>query len=402
MSAGGTAGIPRTGGCPRGGAPGGGAPGPRLAALDGVRVLAAFSVLFYHYTALDSGWGEPAADVFPAAHALAVYGWLGVEIFFLVSGFVICMSAWGRTLGDFAVSRVSRLFPAYWAAVAFTSLVLFTWPEVRKVESFSDVVVNLSMLQAGIGVPHVDDAYWTLFVELKFYVLFALVVMCGLTYRNCVLFCGVWTLAGVVAPAVDNDLLSFFAVSSASPYFIAGIAFHLMRRFRPNAVLWAVVGVQFLLAQHHVHARMIASLGRRATEQTPAWPAHAVIVLGFAAVAAIALGALDRVRWGWLPHAGAVTYPLYLIHMMAGLTLIHHFRDDVPPVPLALGVTVLMVALAWLIHRFVERPLGRVLREALRRGVQDIRSGTPRPTVLGRVPVQPAAPGAERIPSARL
>ncbi|MFD6108839.1 acyltransferase family protein [Streptomyces yangpuensis] len=401
MSAGGTAGIPRTGGCPRGGAPGGGAPGPRLAALDGVRVLAAFSVLFYHYTALDSAWGEPAAGVFPAAHALAAYGWLGVEIFFLVSGFVICMSAWGRTVGDFAVSRISRLFPAYWAAVAFTSLVLFTWPEVRKVESFSDVVVNLSMLQAGIGVPHVDDAYWTLFVELKFYVLFALVVMRGLTYRNCVLFCGIWTLAGVVAPTVDNDLLSFFAVSSASPYFIAGIAFHLMRRFRPNAVLWGVVGVQFLLAQHHVHARMISSLGRRATEQTPAWPAHAVIVLGFAVMAAIALGALDRVRWRWLPQAGAVTYPLYLIHMMAGLTLIHHFRDDVPPVPLALGVTALMVALAWLIHRFVERPLGRVLRDGLRRGVQDIRSGTPRPTVLGRVPAQPAAPDAERIPAAR-
>lgn len=49
----------------------------------------------------------------------------------MVSGFVICMSAWGRSVGDFAVSRVSRLFPAYWAAVAFTTLVLFNWPEVR-------------------------------------------------------------------------------------------------------------------------------------------------------------------------------------------------------------------------------------------------------------------------------
>ncbi|MFF8258651.1 acyltransferase family protein [Streptomyces virginiae] len=400
MSAGGKAGIPRTGGRPDG-APRAGAPGPRLAALDAVRVLAALSVLFYHYAALDSAWGEPAEGVFPSAHALAVYGWLGVEIFFLVSGFVICMSAWGRTVGDFAVSRVSRLFPAYWAAVVFTSLVLFNWPEVRKVASFSDVVVNLSMLQAGVGVPHVDDAYWTLFVELKFYVLFALVVMRGVTYRNCVLFCGAWTLAGVVAPTVDSGLLSFFAVSSASPYFIAGIAFYLMRRFRPNAVLWAVVGVQFLLAQHHVHARMISSLGRSATQQTPAWPAHVVIVLGFAVMAAIALGALDRVQWRWLPHAGAVTYPLYLIHMMAGLTAIHHFRGDLAPVPLAIGVTAAMVALAWLVHRLVERPLGRLLRDSLRRGVQDIRSGTPCAATLGRLPAQPSAPEAERIPAVR-
>lgn len=77
--------------------------------------------------------------------------------------------------------------------------------------------MNLSMLQGGIGVPDIDDAYWTLFVELKFYVLFALVVMRGVTYRNCVLFCGIWTLAGVVAPSADNGLLSFFAASSASP-----------------------------------------------------------------------------------------------------------------------------------------------------------------------------------------
>ncbi|MFD7261897.1 acyltransferase family protein [Streptomyces sp. NPDC059874] len=378
-----------------------GAPAGRLAVLDGVRVFAALAVLFYHYVVLASAWGEPTEGVFPVARGFAVYGWLGVEIFFLVSGFVICMSAWGRTVGDFAVSRVSRLFPAYWAAVAFTSLVLLNWPEVREVERITDVVVNLSMLQGGLGVPNIDDAYWTLFVELKFYVLFAVVVMRGLTYRNCVLFCGVWTLAGVVAPTVDNGVLSFFAVPSASPYFIAGIAFYLMRRFRPNAVLWAVVLAQFLLAQHHVGARMVASLGKTATEHIRDWPAHLIILLGFAVMAGIALGAFDRVHWRWLPHAGALTYPLYLIHMMAGLTIIHHFRSEVAPVPLAIGVTAVMLAIAWIMHRLIERPLGRMLRDSLRRGVQDIRSGTPGPSrpSIDLVPAQPSAPEAERLPA---
>ncbi|MFF3620517.1 acyltransferase family protein [Streptomyces sp. NPDC002467] len=397
----------------RAGAPGGtpagtssgssGAPAGRLAILDGVRVLAALAVLFYHYVALASAWGEATEGVFPIARHFAVYGWLGVEIFFLVSGFVICMSAWGRSVGEFAVSRVSRLFPAYWAAVALTSLVLLGWPEVRKAAGFTDIMVNLSMVQGGLGVPHVDDAYWTLFVELKFYVLFAIVVMSGLTYRNCVLFCGIWTLAGVVAPTADSGLLSFFAVPSASPYFIAGIAFHLMRRFRPNAVLWALVVAQFLIAQHHVKARMISSLGRGVTAHTPEWPAHVIILLGFLVMAGMALGAFDRVRWGWLPHAGALTYPLYLIHMMAGLTLIHHFRDRVPPVPLVLGVTAVMLAVAWVVHRLVERPLGRVLRSSLRRGMQDIRSGTPTPSrpTLDCLPAQSSAPEAERVPAVR-
>ncbi|MER6444926.1 acyltransferase family protein [Streptomyces venezuelae] len=389
--------MSETGG--QGRAAAGAAPGGRLAVLDGIRVLAALGVLFYHYFALESAWGKAPAEVFPHAHRLAVYGWLGVEIFFLVSGFVICMSAWGRGVGDFAVSRISRLFPAYWAAVAFTSLVLFLSPEVRALGRFSDVMVNLSMLQGGVGVANIDDAYWTLFVELKFYVLFAIVVMRGVTYRNCVLFCAVWTLAGVVAPGADSGVLSFFASSSSSPYFIAGIGFYLMRRFRPNAVLWGVVGVQFLLAQHYVHARMISSLGRAATERTPAWPAHLVIALGFALMAAIALGALDGVRWRWLPHAGALTYPLYLIHMMAGLTLIHHFRGEAAPVPLVIGVTATMLALAWLIHRLVERPLGRRLRDVLRRGVRDIRVDTSRGPSIELLPAQPSAPDAERIPA---
>ncbi|MFD5411292.1 acyltransferase family protein [Streptomyces nojiriensis] len=399
MSSRSSAGESGTGG--RGRPSAGAVPGGRLAVLDGVRVLAALGVLFYHYFALESAWGKAPADIFPSTHPFAVYGWLGVEIFFLVSGFVICMSAWGRSVGDFAVSRVSRLFPAYWAAVAFTTLVLYSSSEVRQVKAFSDVLVNLSMLQTGLGVPNIDDAYWTLFVELKFYVLFAIVVMRGVTYRNCVLFCAAWTLAGVVAPTADNGVLSFFAASSSSPYFIAGIGFYLMRRFGPNAVLWAVVGVQFLLAQHYVHARMITNLGRAATERTPAWPAHLVIALGFALMAAIALGALDGVRWRWLPHAGALTYPLYLIHMMAGLTFIHHFRRDVAPVPLVIGVTTAMLLLAWLIHRLVERPLGRLMRDRLRRGVQDIRSGTPRGPSVGRLPAQPSAPDAERIPAGR-
>ncbi|RSS52887.1 acyltransferase [Streptomyces sp. WAC07061] len=372
----------------------------RLAVLDGIRVLAALAVLFYHYAVLASAWGRPTTEVFPVARQVAVYGWLGVEVFFLVSGFVICMSAWGRSVGDFAVSRVTRLFPAYWTAVVLTSLVLYAWPEVRSISRFTDVVVNLSMLQGGLGVPDIDDAYWTLFVELKFYALFALVVMRGVTYRNCVLFCGVWTLAGAVAPAIDNGMLSFFAMPSSSPYFIAGMAFHLMRRFGPNAVLWVVVGVQYLLAQHYVGDRMASSLGRAAAEQTPSWPAHVVILLGFAMMAALALGVLDGIRWRWLRHAGALTYPLYLIHMMVGLTVIHHFRDRVAPVPLALGTTAGMLVVAWVVHRFVERPLGRRLGTGLRRGIEDIRAGTPagRP-VLPRVPAQPTAPETERIPT---
>ncbi|MDF9815190.1 peptidoglycan/LPS O-acetylase OafA/YrhL [Streptomyces sp. SPB162] len=105
----------------------------RLRALDGLRLVAALMVCFYHYAGRGGdawkAWGQTPALVFPELSKVAVYGPLGVQIFFVISGFVICMSGWGRTLKSFAVSRATRLYPAYWAAVLLVTAV-FALPGV--------------------------------------------------------------------------------------------------------------------------------------------------------------------------------------------------------------------------------------------------------------------------------
>lgn len=77
-------------------------------------------VAAYHFlgTPTPHFWGRAALrDFAPLLHEIRRYGWLGVEFFFVISGFVICMSCWGRTPAQFTVSRIARLFPAYWYAV---------------------------------------------------------------------------------------------------------------------------------------------------------------------------------------------------------------------------------------------------------------------------------------------
>ncbi|MER6050321.1 acyltransferase [Streptomyces sp. NPDC001793] len=364
--------------------------------LDGLRLLAALMVVCYHYVALARPWGHSTDTIFPTAHKLAQYGWLGVEIFFLISGFVICMSVWGRTVGEFAVSRLSRLFPAYWVGILLTVVVVKMWPEVSSLHGWDTVITNLTMLQGGNNTPNVDPVYWTLFVELKFYLIMVVVVLFGVTYRNCLILCGVWTAAAALAPVLKTPLLTAFAMPQYAPFFIAGIAFYLMRRFRPNAVLWAIVVLQLLLAQRYIDYRLATNLGRAAVDALPTWPARLLIIAGFAVVGAIALGRFDRIQWKWLTTAGALTYPLYVIHMNIGMTLIHHFRNRIPAPLLVAGVTVLMLVAAWLLHRFIERPLGKWLRTTMRRGIDDVRQHVEprrrhaRRPAVSRAPATPA------------
>ncbi|MGK5732483.1 acyltransferase family protein [Streptomyces sp. URMC 124] len=348
----------------------------RLAALDGLRLLAALMVVAYHYVAFGSGaWDGPPAAVFPTAHLPASYGWLGVQLFFLISGFVICMSCWGRGVGRFAASRVTRLFPAYWFSVLAVALVVRLWPSPDETPRARDIAVNLTMLQSPLGVDAVDGVYWTLWVEMRFYLLFALVVAGkGLTYARAVGFCVVWGFAAAVAAAADEPVLDQVLMPENCWYFIAGIAFYLMHRYRPNLVLWLIVAACFLVAQHDLvaaHTRAEGYMGHR----VPHWPTAVLLALFFLAVAAVALGRTRRLDHPWLTAAGALTYPLYLIHERVGWLVIRRAAGDVPPAVLLPALLAGMLLTAWLVHRLVERPLAGALRRGLRRAAAEIRAG---------------------------
>ncbi|WP_229890976.1 acyltransferase family protein [Streptomyces mashuensis] len=347
---------------------------PRLPALDGLRLCAALMVVAYHYAAFDSGaWGAPARTVFPVGHVPASYGWLGVQLFFLISGFVICMSCWGKTVADFAVSRVTRLFPCYWFAVLAVSLAVTLWPVVNDAPAPRSVAVNLTMLQDPLGVEPVDGVYWTLWIEMRFYLLFALVVWKGLTYARAVGFCAVWGFAAVLARAADNQVLDQVLMPQDCWYFIAGIAFYLMHRFRPNAVLWLITGACLAIAQHDLleaQSRAESHMGHH----VPKWPTLVLVTLFFLAVMAIALGWTRRLDWRWLPAAGALTYPLYLLHERMGWIVIHYADGHVPRGVLLCGLVAGMLGAAWVVHRVVERPLSRAVGRGLRRAVTEIRS----------------------------
>ncbi|MEU5158881.1 acyltransferase [Streptomyces sp. NPDC020875] len=320
-------------------------------------------VVLYHYTARGGSWRQPVKDVFPEIYRFTAYGYLGVQIFFVISGFVICMSAWGRPVKSFFVSRVVRLYPAYWFAVIATTVTLMVVPGGRRRLPGNDVLVNLTMLQQPLHVRHVDTVYWTLFTELRFYLLFLIVAWFGLTYRRVILFCCVWGAATLLVAEAPHGPLRLLLIPEYSWFFIAGMAFYLMYRFQPNLLLFGIVGVSFL-----------ASLGPTVDEfqqlsflaVKSVWPVTAVMGVFFVLMALVATRRLSWIRWRWLPVAGALTYPLYLLHQVIGWELIHFFgQRGVDPWVLVGTITAAMLIVSYLVFRFVETPVSRYLKRRL-------------------------------------
>jgi len=295
----------------------------------------------------------------------------------MISGFVICMSGWGRRPGDFFVSRVVRLYPAYWAAIGLTAVALTLFPRLTSGIRLSMILTNLSMVQSAYGVPNLDPAFWTLFIELKFYILFGLVAIGGITYRRMAGFCVLWSVASIFT-AQSRDVASFIVSPRYSMFFIAGIAFYLIHRFGSNLLLWGIVAFNYFLAINNPRPH-------------PRWEVTLLITIFFVAMSLIALHLTARITWRWLTVAGTLTYPLYLIHQNIGFTIIAYLRGHFPPLVLAAGTYVAMLVLAYLIHRLVERPVAPWVRKKLTQAVQSIRALPPdQPSGVGLRQTRPA------------
>ncbi|WP_258053725.1 acyltransferase [Streptomyces sp. Ru72] len=345
--------------------------------MDGLRLVAAVMVAAYHFlgTPTPHFWGRTELrDFAPLAHEISRYGWLGVEFFFAISGFVICMSCWGRTPVQFTVSRIARLFPAYWCAVLLVvALVLVSrighWPAATRIDPRT-VLGNLTMAPGPLGLELVDGVSWTLWVEARFYLLMAVLLVSGLSYRRMVTFCGAWLLAGVIALELHSPPLDEFVLPRYTGLFVAGIVLHLMHRFGQSLLLWLLLGFAWSYELTVLELRVADHATVPPGESRPSWTVCATVLtlcLGLLALAGVG-GPLTRLRWHWLVTAGGLTYPFYLLHQSIGIPFTKGLNRAVPrlgPLPAMAVSAVCVLGLSLLIHTTVERRLGRLLRHRL-------------------------------------
>jgi peptidoglycan/LPS O-acetylase OafA/YrhL len=294
-----------------------GAAGGRLAFADGLRGFAALWVVLFH--ASEARHLPALKAVLPEVVDRLVFdiGHLGVAVFFVLSGFVMAYTvraglADATFAGRFVLRRLVRLTPPYWVSIAVVLVLLAVKARALQTgASLPDagvVATNALYLEDIVGVPRLNTVYWTLGIEIQFYIAFALLLV----------------LSDALAARLGTlpaRLLVFGTSGAISLLWASGFAIYPLWRggfvplwfsFTAGALAcwgWLAGGRPAVLALVFAAATAVAAwLGRSEFAICAALTAAALLAAG-------SYGAMDRwLNWRWLQFLGLVSYSLYLLH----------------------------------------------------------------------------------------
>lgn len=331
----------------------------RIAFLDGLRGVAILLVAFYHAFAR---W----PDIVPYGNSLASflifqYGWLGVQLFFLISGFVIFMTLERCTsFPVFILRRWLRLFPAMLICSTIIYLTAPLFPERPLGQpSFYDLIPGLTFIDPdwwsklfGLEFRSIDGAFWSLYIEVKFYIVFGLLYF-SIGWRKAILalftlFCltVATALTRKVAPGLELRLLGKILAACGAEHwgwFAAGALYYkYYREKRPFLLIYAITAAVI---------SALALSGFKSEQQLPTLLICLIFTLSI-----VNKRAQSLLTHPCLLFIGFISYPLYLIHQNMMIALIVKLGHNLPSmlpslmpvIPIALVMTISWIVAAYL------------------------------------------------------
>jgi exopolysaccharide production protein ExoZ len=344
---------------------------PYFYAIDVIRFLAALSVVGFHL-----GYLNDIADFRPI-WPVTWFGWVGVEIFFVISGFVIANSANGKAPMHFLKGRALRLYPAAWCCATIAFIVVLAVSDGSFGQLLPSYARSIALIPKG---PWIDDVYWTLAVEIGFYAL-----IFGL------LCTGAFSLLSHVALALTTfSSLCLLILAARHWHFLeqsklADLVEHsnvLLSRhgcfFALGAWLWisttrplrtwecALVAASIIACIGEICLRGLDFLPQIANESwllapVTFWSTAVACIFAFSRPGNIASVSGEATRY--VRTLGLMTYPLYLVHHVMGLAILRGVISVGLNKWLALASSVLCaIVISWIVCALWEPPIRRALK----------------------------------------
>jgi len=337
----------------------------RQVAPDLLRIAAALGIVLYHYTFRGHAAEAMSILSFPYLGAIFKYGYLGVDVFFLLSGYTILASALRKDFPAFVRARVLRLYPAFWIAVCLTTGVTLCLGGNRYHVYLPQFLVNLTMLCSFVNVPWIDGAYWFLAVILKFYFWISIWILFRmLRFREFLM--GGWLMLSFFLFFFPGFPWGRLFIPDAAPFLISGMAFYEVRKKGWNGVRLTVIAGGFLLGLGVLSREMPQFIRHYKT------PLSFTVLCVFLFVLYGLMTMVSRLPYGIdttskggnvLITLGAATYPLYLIHENIGYMIFNRwgrvFDKDLLLIFTIAGMVltslVIVLYIEPVVRRFLER-----------------------------------------------
>jgi peptidoglycan/LPS O-acetylase OafA/YrhL len=332
--------------------------------LDLLRFTAALTVAVYHFLYRGAQEGNYLEFSFAAAGISVSLGYLGVNLFFMISGFVIIWSATGRDWYGFSVGRLARLYPAHVVAMTITFLTMLWWVQPPYTTDVFEWLANLTMLAPMFGSDFMDGAYWSIVIEIIFYGWVAIGLFTRVLPRHTDTAVALWMLLVMV----NNTMLGsrpveLLFLTEYGSYFALGVMTWRITSQGASALRLLVAGLALMMTFHAAEVQRLDVIFRlgEASSATIVALANAGIIAAFLLAAVMG----RHVRAGsWILVLGGISYPFYLVHQNAGYILMNTVEPTIGKWgAFALALT-LSLAVSWWIFARIE-PAGRVIIRSL-------------------------------------
>lgn len=359
--------------------------------IDAVRFLAAVLVMFFHYgfwvgfnTTTSAHQISQGLVAYPELSAWTKFGWIGVQIFFVISGFVIAYSAEKATAYRFLVARVVRLFPAaiICATISLAAAILVNYTSYS--ELFVAYIKSVALWPQG---PWIDDSYWTLAIELFFYALVFILIsfdkfhLIGRLAIAIGLISSGFNIIALLHQAAGSALIPeiLFKIQDSrvadllllnhGMFFALGVFLwlQLMKRPTQQQILWCCI---FTAAGCVQIAATVGSFEAKGAGM----PLFVPVVIWLLALGVIVSSVVFNPAFAKVPawfskalrRMGLMTYPLYLLHQNVGLALIGQLTKMGVHPYLALGIGIgFALSASWAISVYLEPHVQKAMKSVL-------------------------------------